>query len=124
MENRTMQSWKSWRFTALICTGTLGVLFLSSGCVRSPEAKEARYLESGKRQFEKKDYARAAIQFINAAKAMPKDAEPHYQLALAYLAQRQYQRALGSLDTAIKLNPNHAQAKLKLAEMMILSNKK
>lgn len=124
MGNTIMQLLKTGRFTALICTGALGVLFISSGCSRSPEAREARYLESGKRQFEKKDYARAAIQFINAAKAMPKDAEPHYQLALVYLEQRQYERAALSLQNAIKLNPKHAQAQLKLAEMMILSNKK
>lgn len=106
-----------------VAAGLLGICLTFSGC-GSPESREARYLESGKRQMEKKDYARAAIQFFNAAKAMPKDAEPHYQLALAYLAQHQYQRAASSLAMALKLNPKHDQARLKLAEMEILSSKK
>src|SRR5207249_10045543 len=73
-----------------------------SGC--SPQAREARYLESGKRQMEKKDYTRASIQFRNAAKVMPKDAEPYYQLALALFALRDYAQADKSLSKAVELN--------------------
>ena len=105
---------------AFACTA-LAVLLAACG---TPQQKEARYLESGKRQFEKKDYSRAAIQFINASKAMPNDAEPYYQLALTYLALQQYRPAIASLQTAVKLNSKHRQAQLKLAELMTFSDKK
>jgi tetratricopeptide (TPR) repeat protein len=81
-------------------------------------------MESGKRMMEKKDYPRAAIQFINAIKVMPKDAEPYYQLGLVYLAQRNYVAAARSFQGAVALDPKHQQAQLKLAEMMAASGQK
>src|SRR5690242_14038962 len=119
MHNTIVRRTRSRRFATLLGTGVLGMCVAFSGCMRSPQEKEARYLESGKRLFESKDYARAAIQFMNAAKTMPNDAEPRYQLALVYLAQRQRESAIRSLQTAINLNRNHEQAQLKLAELMI-----
>ena len=109
--------------SALVSAALLGGCFLLSSC-RSPQAKEARYLESGKQEVAKKDYSRATIQFYNATKVMPEDAEPHYQLALVFLTLRQFDRAIASLRTAIELNPKHSEAQLKLAELMILSNQK
>jgi tetratricopeptide (TPR) repeat protein len=120
MHNRTSRSNRGPCLTAFACA-VLAVLLAACG---TPQQREARYLESGKRQLQKKDYARAAIQFINASKVMPKDAEPYYQLALAYLAQRQYRPALASLQAAVKLNPKHQQAQLKLAELMTHSDDK
>jgi Flp pilus assembly protein TadD len=95
------------RISALVTIALLCLCFMLSSC-RSPEAREARYLESGKQDVAKKDYSRAAIQFFNASRTMPKDAEPHYQLALVYLALRQYDRAVASLRTPIALNPKHS----------------
>src|SRR5579862_7010343 len=100
---------------ALGC-GVLGACLLFSGC--SPEAKEARYLKSGKQMMERKDYSRAVIQFRNAAQAKPKDAEPYYQLAMAYLALRDAKSAIPFLRRAVELNPKHQDAQLKLAEIM------
>jgi tetratricopeptide (TPR) repeat protein len=120
MPNQTSQS-NRWQWLPAFTCAALAVLLAACG---TPQQREARYLESGKRQFERKDYARAAIQFINASKAMPKDAEPYYQLAVTYLAQQQYQPAIVSLQRAIKLNPKHRQAQLKLAELMTYSDKK
>ena len=121
--NRITMHRQRCRSSALVTIALLCLCFMLSSC-RSPEAREARYLESGKQDVAKKDYSRAAIQFFNASRTMPKDAEPHYQLALVYLALRQYDHAVASLRTAIALNPKHGQAQLKLAELMILSNKK
>src|ERR1700730_16705501 len=91
---------KSNRGRCLAAFACAALAVLLAGCA-TPQQKEARYLESGKRQFEKKDYPRAAIQSINASKPMPKDAEPYYQLALTYLAQQQYNPAISSLRAAI-----------------------
>ena len=100
-----------------------GFVFLQ-GCARSPEVKEARYLESGKRQLAKKDFQRAILQFQNAAKVMPKDAEPHYQMALGYLGVANFQAAVAHLRKATELNPKHAAAQVRLAEMMAMSGNK
>ena len=48
------------------------------GCVRSPHQKAARFLEAGQNQMRKKDYARAVLQFQNALRAAPRDAEPYF----------------------------------------------
>ena len=57
---------------SLAAFALLAACLAFSGCAFSPEAKEARYLESGKKQLTKKDYARAIIQFRNAANSLPK----------------------------------------------------
>ena len=104
------------RSRAALACGLVGMCLVFSGC--SPEAKEARYLKSGKQMMERKDYSRAIIQFRNAVQAKPKDAEPYYQLAMAYLAMRDVKQAYATLKKAVELNPKHQQAQLKLAELM------
>ena len=59
------------RLTAALLVLVLGML----GCTRSPEAKSARFMEEGRKLLEKKDPARAILQFRNAAQATPKNAE-------------------------------------------------
>ena len=69
----------------------------------------------------KKDYGRAALEFRNAVKVMPKDAEPYYQLGLTYLASGNARNGVAALRHATELNPKHAGAQLKLAELMTTS---
>jgi tetratricopeptide (TPR) repeat protein len=114
-DSRTWQPNPERSRAALACS-LIGVCLLFSGC--SPEAKEARYLKSGKTMMERKDYSRAVIQFRNAIQAKPKDAEPYYQLAMAYLALRDPKLAYANLQKAVDLNPKHQQAQLKLAEIL------
>jgi len=70
----------------LAAIASLVLCVVGLACNRSPEAKEANHLKRGEALRDKKDFARAMIEFKNAASAMPKDAEPHYQLGLTYLA--------------------------------------
>ena len=84
----------------------------------------AKFLGDGQKQLEKKDYPRAILQFKNAIQAKPKEAEPYYQLGLAYLASGDVRKAFASLDRTIKLNPKHTGAQLKLAELMSTSRDK
>ena len=94
------------------------------GCTRSPQAKEAKYLQRGKAQIAKKDYSRAILEFQNAAQAMPRDAEPYYQVGLAYLQTGNLAMAVPALRKATELNPKHSGAQLKLAELMTVSRNK
>jgi tetratricopeptide (TPR) repeat protein len=95
-----------------------------AGCSRSPQAKEARYLERGKQEFQKKNYAVAIIHFKNAIQAQPRDAEPYYQLGLVYLAGNDFNTAASYFLKATELNPKHTAAQLKVAELMATSQSK
>lgn len=89
-----------------------------TGCHLSPEAKEAEYLQRGRKAFDQKDYPVAILQFKNAAAAMPADAEPHYRLGLVYLAEMDFESAAADLERATELNPKHSAAQLKLAGLL------
>lgn len=91
---------------------------IGAGCNRSPQEQEAKFLKRGHDYFKNKDYSRALLDFRNASKAMPKDAEPVYQMGLAYLASGSLTSAIGSFRKALELNPKHAEAQLKLAQLM------
>jgi tetratricopeptide (TPR) repeat protein len=102
-------------------TVRLGALILALAALlacSSPQARETKFLERGKKYFGAKDFVRAALEFQNAMKAKPDDAEAHFQLALAYLALANVNGAVESLREATWLNPKHIQARLKLAELM------
>jgi tetratricopeptide (TPR) repeat protein len=97
----------------------LVLLALTGACSReTPEAKRDRFLQSGKKQLEKHEYAAALIQFKNASQAMPKDAEPYYQLAIAQMGMGDLKKGYQLLKKAIELNPNHVEAKSRLAELL------
>ena len=75
-------------------------------------------MKHGKELFARQDYPRALLEFLNAASLLPGDAEPPYQLGLTYLATGDVQNAIRSLMKAAALNPKHAGAQLKLAQLM------
>ena len=81
-----------------------------AGCSFTPRQKEADFLRKGREFLEKKDYARAILQFQNAAKSVPNDAEPYYQLGRAGVASGNAVGAYAALKKAVELNPNHAGA--------------
>jgi Tfp pilus assembly protein PilF len=99
-------------------TAWLTVALVLVSCSRDPRVKEARYLSNGKQLMDKKDYARAILQFKNAAQTVPGDAEAMYQLGRAYLALKDFAPAAQSMRKAAQLNPHHAGAQIVLAEMM------
>jgi tetratricopeptide (TPR) repeat protein len=96
----------------------------STGCSSSPQAKEAKFLRRGESRLAKKDYAGALVEFLNASQATPNDAEPYYQIGLAYLHTGNLGAGIGALRKATELNPKHAAAQLKLAELMTASQNK
>jgi tetratricopeptide (TPR) repeat protein len=97
---------------------------MSVACRTSPEAKEAKCLRRGQSLLEKKDYSRALLEFRNASQAMPKDAEPYYQMGIASLAAGNLRNGIAFLRKATELNPGHERAQLKLGELMTSSSNK
>jgi Tfp pilus assembly protein PilF len=91
--------------------------FFMAGCSRSPQAREAQFLKHGKELRASKDFSRAMLEFRNAAQAMPKDAEPHYQIGLTFLTMRDNRYAMVAFRKAAALDPQHPGARLKMAEI-------
>ena len=107
-----------------ILTACVVLVCLGTGCNRSPEQRYAIFIKQGKSHLDKKDYARAVLEFKNATGLRPKEAEGHYQLGLAYLALKEFPKALSSFQQSIQLDPKHAGAQVKLAQMMTTSRNK
>jgi tetratricopeptide (TPR) repeat protein len=94
-----------------------GLLSLG-GCTSSPQTKEAKALARGKKLLQQKDYARAMLEFKNAARAVKSDAEPYFQMALVALETGEARAAYKMLNKAIQLNPQHMEAKSHLARLI------
>ncbi|HEY4054134.1 MAG TPA: tetratricopeptide repeat protein [Terriglobales bacterium] len=105
------------RFEKKVFCAVTTILMLSA-CSLSPEAKEARFLEKGKKEFQKKNYDVAILWFKNASEAKPWDAEPHYELGISSLAGGDIRSAVDDFRKATELNPRHTGAQLELAELM------
>ncbi len=91
---------------------------LFAACSHSPQQREARFIDLGKKLLQRKDYARAGLEFRNAIQIAPSDAEPYYQLGLTYLGAGNRSQAASCFRKATELNPKHAAAQLKLAGML------
>lgn len=100
------------------CAAVLTALLLLSACARTPEAKRDRYLAAGNKLLAKKDYGRAILEFNNAVQVTPKDAESYYRLGLAYLGAGQLGPGVACLRRATELNPQHAAAQIRMAEIL------
>jgi tetratricopeptide (TPR) repeat protein len=99
----------------------LCLVFLVLSACKSPQAKEASYLVKGRKEFRSGHFDVAIIYFKNAMASQPKDAEPYYQLGLAYLASNDLSSAASYFRKATELDPKHTGAQLKLAELMASS---
>lgn len=105
-----------------IAAAALLLALLLSGCIRSAESRRARHLEAGRKFLAAKDHARAILEFKNALALKADDPEAHYQLGLAYLASGDWALASAHLQKATALNPKHAGAQLRYAEMLALTD--
>ena len=85
------------RFGRRALWAVLPILALTN-CNQSPEAKEKGFLERGRKEFQKKNYAVAILHFKNAQAAMPWDAEAIDVLA-GELVLRQSAAGLGRAPT-------------------------
>src|ERR1019366_4192346 len=110
------------RFQRRAALAGVAILILSA-CTQSPQAKEAKYLEKGRKEFEKKNYAAAVLHFRNAAAAQPRDAEPYYQLGLTHLAANDPHTAGAYFLKATELNPKHTgRSEEHTSELQSLTN--
>jgi tetratricopeptide (TPR) repeat protein len=90
----------------------------------SPEAKSARYIETGKKMLKNKDTSRAILQFRNAVKATPRSAEAYYQLGMAFLAANDIEPAIAALRKVLEIDPKHRDANLEMAKLRAITHDK
>lgn len=103
--------------TAFVKLITILLLLLLAGCA----ANGRRSMERGKQYMEQKDYKRALIEWKNAYRHFPKDAEVVYQLAMTYIANGDLPTGIQYLQLATKLDPKHVNAQIRLSELMALN---
>ena len=70
-----------------------------------------------------KQYSRAILEFRNAIQVVPNDAEPYYQLGIAWMQAGDSFDAFRAFYRATELNPKHWQAQKKVAELLSLAGK-
>src|ERR1035441_2637304 len=110
------RAWKSARFLAA------ALLFLSA-CSSTPQEKEALHMKRGKAAIDKKDYKTAVVEYKVASQNMPKDAEPVYQLGMAYVSAGAGRLAVDAFTKAVSLNPKHEGAQFQMALVKVGANK-
>jgi tetratricopeptide (TPR) repeat protein len=104
------------RVSILVVAG----LAISAGCTRN----QGEFIESGKKYLAKQDYSRALLQFENAVKANPKNAEAYYQAGLAYLKLHNYGKAGAFFKKATELDPHHSDAQIQMAQLLAATGDK
>jgi tetratricopeptide (TPR) repeat protein len=106
---------RQWRQAAACSLATLACALLI-GCQSGAAAP--RFIARGKALVGKREYSRAILEFRNASRLDPKSAEPYYQSGLVYLAMGDYRTGYLALIHATELDPKHASAQAKLAEII------
>jgi tetratricopeptide (TPR) repeat protein len=94
------------------------ILGLSS-CSRDPEVVKRKYLESGNRYFEKKQYKEASIMYRQALRKDPRYGEAYYRLALTQLRLNRIPEAIRSLRRAVELLPDRLEPKVQLGDLYL-----
>jgi tetratricopeptide (TPR) repeat protein len=100
---------------------TIGGMLLTCvlvSCSVSPRDREAKFLRRGNELLSRNDVSRALLEFRNATRVMPGDAEPYYRIGLVGLKTGNMAGAFAAFTRALELNPKHIEAQLKLAGLM------
>jgi tetratricopeptide (TPR) repeat protein len=107
---------------AILALSLAAALLVS--CSRAPQDTAASLIVSGNRYIESKDYVKAVIQFKNAIRLEPRNAEAFYRLGMAQLAAGNMLEAVPALVKAAEIDPRHAGAQLALAQLLAGSSDK
>ena len=93
------------------------------GCRRNPEKAKQKYLDSGMKYMDNKQYEAASIQFKKAIQVDPKFAEAHYQLAEASLKLEHWGEGFREMSQAVELDPNNLKARIALGDFYLAGGK-
>ena len=107
------------KFTHCILTLVILALILAFGEGCTKQAKKARYLARGNRDFEAGQYDKAEIEYLTVLKIPPPEPTALARLGLMYNNQGKRLQSLVYLREAVKLAPDNIPARLKLAATYI-----
>ena len=96
------------------------MLAVIAGC-GSAEDRAKTYYESGQELLEKKDFAKAAVEFRNALKLKEDYADAWYGMAKIEENAQNWGKVFGNLNRVLEIDPNHAPAMADLARLQLLS---
>ena len=100
----------------------IGLFLLSvSGCSGSKDEAASRYLDSGIELFDRGELSKASLELRNALQIDPKLASAYFYLALISEKDQNWKALYKNLSKVEQLDPNHVQAKVKLAYLMLLA---
>lgn len=89
-------------------------------CNSSPEDAQ-KYIESGEKYFADNNFAKARLEYKNALQLDNKRSDAYYHLALMDEKDKNWKGMFGNLSQVVRLDPKHVDARLKLAQVFLLS---
>ena len=99
----------------------LPVVFFVASCSRDPKVQAQRYVENGNKFFEKGKFKEASIMYRRALQKDLRFGEAYYRLALTEINLAAFGDAVRSLRRAVELQPDNADASVKLADIYIIA---
>src|SRR6516164_9629571 len=100
----------------------LALILALCACSHRQDVRKLRFMENGRRLYDKRDYSRAIIELKNAVDIANGDPEPYYWLGMAYIGSGNLPLAIDSFRAAADLDPKHGAAQLRMAELLTLSD--
>lgn len=89
------------------------------GCNRDPKEASKKYVNVGNRFFDQGKYKEAVLMYKRALQKHLRNGEAYYRLGLADLRLRQPNEAVKALQRAVSLQPDNADAIVKLADIFV-----
>ena len=89
------------------------------GC-QSDAERAAEHMQRGEALLKEQKLDEAVIEYKNATKLAPNDANAHYGLARAHLAKKDARSAYWELQETIRLDANNVQARIDHGEFLLL----
>jgi tetratricopeptide (TPR) repeat protein len=97
------------------------LVMMVASCNRDPKVQAQRYLENGNKFFDKAKYKEASIMYRRALQKDLRFGEAYYRLALTDMKLAAYGDAVRALRRAVELQPNNADAAVKLADIYMVA---
>ncbi len=98
-----------------VALALLGISLLVAGCSK-PQEKEARYIKRGNELFEEGKFKKARVEYKNAARILPGDAEVAYRIGLVDEAEGNLRGAFVNFARAEQQDSHYLPPQLKLGE--------
>ncbi|HEX8475819.1 MAG TPA: tetratricopeptide repeat protein [Pyrinomonadaceae bacterium] len=109
---------RSLRATLLVL---LAIVAFNAAACTNPEQAKAEHVKQGEAYLQDKKYQEASIEFRNAIQIDGNLAAAHWGLAQAYEGLQRFGEAAEELQITLQRDPNHLDARLKLANYYLVS---